>query len=314
MGITQSSRDDKLFELILPREIWEKILQGMINQDAYRLRRVCKCWYFILKPFSLPRIVPPELGLQLWMDACATETIQFDKESKVKLKTDFTPNGLPVKIWRSLVGKMYLHVDQVYCRDDKKTNYDIADPVFIRSVINGLPGIFFDYGHSASICEGNLSARTIVSVHSWEFQNRLDHMAVHKIPGELYNFYIFTSSVSYFMHTNSNNHLNNLFSYAAHEYFRAGKIRVDGKNFVPVAESSRWTDQGLHLAVLEMYGTIRNGLDMIGADRDCNQYCGTIAELLVYDRVLDEDEVMTLENSLMEKYGLLKEIDSKECK
>ena len=70
-------------------------------------------------------------------------------------------------------------------------------------------------------------------------------------------------------------------------------------------ECSRWTDTGLHVGVLQLSSTIPGTLvNRIGADRNCHHYCGTISELLVFNRTLSQQEIITLEVYLKGKFGI----------
>ena len=75
-------------------------------------------------------------------------------------------------------------------------------------------------------------------------------MALHGYAGELCNFYIFTDPNHFAMHTDAEAARNNIHSGHGHSYFRGGTLRLDGEDDVPVAQMSRWTDQGLRVAVL----------------------------------------------------------------
>jgi len=131
-------------------------------------------------------------------------------------------------------------------------------------------------------------------------------MHVHKSPGELCNFYIFTDSQCYFMHGGDHDTTNNLTSCHSHVYFSSARLRIDGSTWKPTTECDRWTDKGLHLGVLELYSIIASGLRRIGSDRDCHHYCGTIAELMVYDCTLNDQELKRIEEYLMDKYYIRK--------
>jgi len=253
------------------------------HRDRARLKVVCHVWNFFASK-KLKEIVPTE-GLQLWL--CGGLGIKRD--------------GSNVLSWRSEIGSIYV-VPNLEASIGQ-SNFDIklaGLPQYVKEAKNGKPGVFFDYAHTGRLTS-DITLRTICSVHSFEFADRIDHKSVHGYDGTLSNFYIFTDMQSIAMHGGAPEEPNNLSSVHAHYFFRNGTIRLNGNPAKLVRECSQWTDEGLEMAILTLRGPV-SGLKRIGADRRCHHYCGTISELLVYDKELSAGEVASIENYLKQKY------------
>lgn len=56
----------------------------------------------------------------------------------------------------------------------------------MNSAIGGKPAVFFDFGHTGVFGKGDIKSlrlRTIISVHSFEEKDRLNHQFLHKRQG-----------------------------------------------------------------------------------------------------------------------------------
>jgi len=90
-----------------------------------------------------------------------------------------------------------------------------------------------------------------------------------------------------------------------------GRIRVDGRPWRYVKDVKTWHEPSV--AVLECSDGIRygEGLNRIGRDRGSAQtagyheFCGSLGELLIYDRPLSDFEVVAIEGYLREKWRAL---------
>jgi len=268
---------------ILPIDVHLYIFELLGYRDRAGLIAICPVWNYLISR-KLKLIVPIE-GLQLWL--CSDLGIKKD--------------GHKVTSWRSEIGSICLLPSLSTPTGQHGRDVKGAEsPVYMKDAKNGRSGVFFDYAHTASLTK-ELTLRTICSVHSFEFDGRLDHKTVHGYEGELSNFYIFTDTYSYPMHGGGRTDPNNLSTICSHPSFRNGTLKVNGDSPKRVCESSKWIDTGPEIAILTLGGPI-HGLKRIGADRRCHHYCGTICELLVYDKELTPSELSKVEAYLKQKY------------
>jgi len=280
------------FFSMLPIALHCSIFEVLGYRDRTSMRTICPVWNYLIS-HKLKRIIPME-GVQLWL--C----------SDLGLKMD----GSKVLSWLSEVGSTALVANEEVSigQTGQKVN-DAGPPIYFKEAKNGRSGVSFDYAHTGKFTK-DLTLRTICSVHSFEFANKIDHKTVHGYNGELCNFYIFTDDYLFAMHGGDPSNPKNLASSAcAHPYFRNGILKLGGGAPKPVRECAQWTDTGLQVAILTLAGPIRS-LKRIGADRRCHHYCGTICELLVYDRELSTSEIEEVETYLQQKYSPSSKIES----
>eukprot|EP00697_Spironema_sp_BW2_P004210 gnl/Spiro4/15707_TR8449_c0_g1_i1.p1 gnl/Spiro4/15707_TR8449_c0_g1~~gnl/Spiro4/15707_TR8449_c0_g1_i1.p1 ORF type:complete len:278 (-),score=58.13 gnl/Spiro4/15707_TR8449_c0_g1_i1:321-1154(-) len=233
-----------------------------------------------------PRCAVSLRGLSVWLDAA----------TGVSLSSETHNGSHGVQVWRSQVGDTVLRADRRASRGRSPYPHDLFDPIYIPKYVNGLPGVSFDYAHTGAF-NRDIRTRTIVSVHSFDDKDRVNHMDIHGYGGELCNFYILTGTAVHHMHTASIRDPNNLSAIRS-----GGTIRLDGMSARPLNTCRTWIDSGPRVAVLELNELLDSGLNRIGADRNCHHYCGVLCELLVYDRVLSVDEVAAVEAYLLQKY------------
>ena len=139
------------------------------------------------------------------------------------------------------------------------------------------------------------TVRTIVSVHSFEGDGAREHRELHGYEGELSQFYLFTDPEHYPFHgcAAASGQLTEL----------RGTGQLDRHPAVRANKLPRWDNAGMHMCVLSLDEPVDGShCRWIGADRNCHQYKGTVAELLVYDRPLTAHEVATLRVGLWHKH------------
>eukprot|EP01124_Arcella_intermedia_P019884 TRINITY_DN2725_c0_g2_i1.p1 TRINITY_DN2725_c0_g2~~TRINITY_DN2725_c0_g2_i1.p1 ORF type:complete len:237 (-),score=5.51 TRINITY_DN2725_c0_g2_i1:24-734(-) len=196
--------------------IWESVditltvFAELDHRSLVQCTRVCCDWNKLIS--SLPQFNIPKTNLLLWLDS----------QDGLTLDPNFSPDhprlipqGTGMSSWRSLVGgvRVVPDLDAGRGRDNAPGTHEVGPPLVHWQC--GYPAVFFDYGHTGRFVDRRgqrvgISPRTIISVHSFEREGRLDHQTLHGYPGELCNFYILTDADEICMHTNGEDAPNNL--------------------------------------------------------------------------------------------------------
>eukprot|EP00483_Globobulimina_turgida_P008269 UN08285 len=161
------------------------------------------------------KIEIPQNNLQLWLDSTDTSTITFFNNNK----------NHDVLLWESKVNDIKLMADLKVSigRNPDRSICDSKYPHYHRTQNLFIPSIFFDYQHSSTFNK-TFAIQTIISLHSFEKDNGIQHEDIHGYPhNEFNNFYIFTSNKK----TPFHGHSKRLFSNAALPQVRNAKIRLD---------------------------------------------------------------------------------------
>jgi len=173
----------------------------------------------------------------------------------------------------------------------------------------GKPLISFDYDHWLE-CSGRTSwhtCRTMVSVHTW----------IPREGSDKCNFYIFSGKEQGPFHCASGDGI-----YSGHgtwvgaggTHFHNGTIRVNGCEPRAVKELSTWRD-GIKIATVQtQHGQIVPDftgpgfkkrmlrVNRIGRDRVYHEFRGQLGEVMVWDRVLTQEEIEEVELVLFKKW------------
>eukprot|EP00759_Apiculatamorpha_spiralis_P013258 PhF_6_TR19971/c0_g1_i4/m.29122 len=243
----------------------------------------CKSWRCALQSSNEQFMVPIN-GLTMWLDASDPSSMSVSGETNVDLWTSklmhLTSLEANPQLGYSRSGSSIL------------APHEERKPQLKTKALGDCSGVHFDYCRNG-IARDPLTKRqttftfqTIISVHSFEQKDQLDHQAVHGYPGELCNFYIFTDSSKIEMHGGAEADASNLCGGPASVH---GKVKLNGGPVVAGSTLRRWTDQPPKLAVLSLPNVVQT--NRIGADRECHQFCGTICELLTFDRHLSDEEI-----------------------
>jgi hypothetical protein len=278
---------------LLPLEIRLFILELFGQRDRDKAALVCKRWKKYVTEKMKP-IVPLE-GLECWFTVNNGLTV--------------TKAGQVLR-WESERGTNHLYYKESIKGQNGREIKSSGPPLLESKVTpTGKSGVFFDYAHTAFFrrCP---KVRTIVSVHSF-VASELSHTEVHGYvfgADILDQFYIFTDQHRYHLHggdpLTEQSEPNLASGFFAHRNFLNGTLRLQRGETRPVSHSRLWIGEGVKLAVLTLAGTLTEGLTRIGADRTCHHFCGHISELLLYDRVLTEEEIDLVESYLQKKYQL----------
>jgi len=132
--------------------------------------------------------------------------------------------------------------------------------------------------------------RTIVSFHS---------MSTPVLNDSTTQFYIIAGSDQGPLHGNADTISSGHGAWAGGKGFGDGSIRLDGQDPRPVSEvlNSDFTEP--RIAVVTCSESLINkrgtGMNRIGRDRKYHSFTGILHELMVFDRVLSEEEIKKLE-------------------
>ena len=238
----------------------------------------------------------PENGLQLWLDTTNKSSLTFASDD----------NSNDVLIWESLVNDIKLTADLEtgIGRNPNRSSLDAKYPQYHQTQNLNAFSIFFDYEHTATFNK-KFEIQTIVSLHSFESENGITHQQIHGYPYDdgLANFYIFTSNKQCYFHGPTSTK-NGLFSNAALKSVKHGKIRMDGNQYdADVKDVKQWEGGDVRIAIMECTDIVK-GITRIGADRKNHHFAGSIIELIVYNRILNEKEKKHIQRYLINKYYL----------
>ena len=235
-------------------------------------------------------IIIPQKGLQLWFDCSDKSNITFVNDDDKK----------DVLIWESKVNDIRLTADLAagIGRNPERSYIDAKYPQYHQAQNLNTPSIFFDYEHTATFNK-KFEIQTIISLHSFEKDNGIKHEEIHGYHYDSFeNFYIFTSNKQCHFH----GHSKKLFSNAAFHAVKNGKIRLDGNQYDEnVNNVKKWEGGDVRIAVLECTNIV-NGMNRIGADRKNHHFAGSIVELIVYNRKLNQQEKQHVVKYLINKY------------
>jgi hypothetical protein len=118
-------------------------------------------------------------------------------------------------------------------------------------------------------------------------------------------FYILSGAGSHFpLHGSSARRI--LDDQHSRQEFRRGKFRKNQENWITPSQVEVWLDR-LEVATLSPTSPISeydatHGMNRIGRDRECHEFSGKLKELFVFDRVLSDEEISTVENYLLSKW------------
>lgn len=220
-----------------PLDLWKIIVSLLDFRSSLSL--VISCMYFYERRQHIDiRICVPRTGLNLWLAADSGIELSDEKLQKGPTVDYEVPKGTPIKAWRSIVGPdLVPDLEAGIGRFGDEHIHLVGPPIFCPSSISGLPSVFFDHGHTGVFQGESLNVKTIISVHTFEQKDRLNHASLHNYGGyncfifcspdisfcrvnsinliflgELCNFYIFTDRYSYPFHTGSYSDPHNLAS------------------------------------------------------------------------------------------------------
>ena len=252
----------------------------------------------------------PTKGLVIWLDATKTDTIQ-------------SKDGTSIEQWKPRkANNQYILTNQT--RLYRLNNKTKPSKPYFESKKSNVSNDFFpmlykgiqcDYLHTFKLEPQLTNIQTIISFHS--FNQRLNHTDIFTTKqdrGTWCNFYLFCSSdfSHYPFHTNgnvNNQHKRNLLNSSSglfvsghsHKGFKQGNISLDNSKFSKISNSSHWLHNGI--AIVECSQLMSNlRIDQIGAERQCHHFSGVIYEIIVYDRILNDNEKLNVVEYLFEKY------------
>eukprot|EP01083_Nonionella_stella_P091604 256180_1 len=221
-------------------------------------------------------IQPKRNGVVLWLDATDKNTLKLD--------------GKSLSSWQCKVNK-----------DNRLVGNDS------RPYLRALPdmycgeGVFFDFDHTSTFTNPVTNIRTICSLHSME--NSRPHKSLgSEDGGAKENFYILTSAAHFSFHGATSKE-KICASNWAHKSFQDGTIRLDCvKKEIKVKDCKSFPSES-KIAILSLNDNITDvKFDRIGRDRVYHHFSGSIIELIIFDRVLDGNEKMQIENYLVYKH------------
>jgi hypothetical protein len=243
-------------------------------------------------------------GLELWLDARAEETLRLDDEKVLNWKSrDQCPAVRECTPCRSQDGSY------------------IGSPILHQG--GGSCSVEFDFDKTMAISPPLTVIQTIISVHKFKDPRSMDKRSC---------FYIITGTSQGPFHggeasgagdedratDEAGNFASPLVGYtitsghgawegAEGQPFWEGSIRVNVEDAKPTNETQIWCDE-LRVATVTMDNAVPvNGtaskVDRIGRDRDCHAFSGFVAELLVFNRLLTEDEIQSSEQYLRGRHG-----------
>jgi len=259
-------------------------------------KQMCRVWLYLFRALEsdLWQSKCVEYGciffvpwLVLWLDAQDTAHMAFGKDSGLLSWSSRVPG--PTLKALNLSGKS---------RHPLLTSKD------------GKPCVFFGKFHAMQMDEGLGRIGTIISVHAFKdwVPEELDRHGHGKN-----QFYMLSGSDQGPFHGSLGDAVRNtLIAQRDSEHIHAspwnGQWRLDSGSWhqvrQPVARGrAYWTD--LHVATLRFpaFNPERTWVNRIGVDRnEIHQFKGYISELLVFDRQLDDAEVLCVESYLKQKW------------
>eukprot|EP01036_Dinobryon_divergens_P035402 gene35402-45868_t len=216
-------------------------------------------------------------GLELWLDATAVETI------------DFLPNNSgQVTSWKSREVPGTTTVGRCL-------SAEFGNPILHNRTLKSPSAIEFDYNKSMKIEPPMDKIQTIISVH--KFKVGMDG-AYH---------YIFTGEQQSPFHGDNGMIASSHGRIGQGSPFNDAHIRLNGVNRDLTERTSAWKDEFKVASVVMSTGAVPVDnrwlrINRIGRDREFHEFPGLVSELLVWNRALSLDEVLSVEEYLHEKY------------
>ena len=220
-------------------------------------------------------------GLELWLDATAEETI------------DFLPNNLgQVTSWKSREVPGTATVGRCLTAE-------FGNPIFHNRELKSPSAIEFDYNNSMKIGPPMDKIQTIISVHKFKDGR---NSAYH---------YIFTGEHQSPFHGGNGMIASSHGRNGQGSPFNDARIRLNGVKSDLTERTLAWKDEFKVASVVMSTGAVpvdNNSLriNRIGRDREFHEFPGLVSELLVWNRALSVDEVLSVEDYLHEKHLQIK--------
>ena len=217
-------------------------------------------------------------GLELWLDATARETIELDRCEEANAVQQWRSKGDCGRVLTAEFGTPVLRGAGTHLH---------PSPVCIE----------FDYDKSMRIDPPLQAIQTIISVHKFK---RCRDMAAH---------YIFSGDEQSPFHGDNDKISSGHGAWAAGVPFFEANIRLNSGVGEPTKHTMAWTEEFKVASVVMSKGPVptdRDGsrVNRIGRDRQYHEFAGFLAEVLVWNRELSEQEVIVVEKYLRSKHSI----------
>ena len=237
--------------------------------------RSCLSLWFVVLAICVQAQSIPQQGMVLWLDA----------SRGVALKNNI------VEQWNDQ-SKMQNHAKRFVFGDSS-----ISSPVIIKNAVNGKSVLRFDGTDASFALKRIADMRTIfwvVSKDSTAFGQRNERFVFGDAEFNLHyntDFHVGTHTKSFILHTNTS---------AA--FLREGQVRVNG-----LLVDGTTTDFPKTLGIVSLISTGTVAASRISNDRNYKGRCwqGDIAEIIAYNRVLNNEERAMVEQYLFKKYSIV---------